>query len=70
MQSTWWNTLKKWETMSFSVNDHLIDKRSTWSFDQWSLWHELNIELTEMIILLIEDVNDDQALHSKLLRLL
>ncbi len=37
---------------------------------QWSLWHELNIELTEMIILLIEDVNDDQALHSKLLRLL
>ncbi len=56
--------------MSFSVNDHLIDKKSTWSFDQWSLWHELNVELAEMIILLIEDENDDQVLHSKLLRLL
>ncbi len=55
--------------MSFSVNDHLIDKKSTWSFNQWSFWHELNIELAEMIILLIEDKNNDQALHSKLLRL-
>ncbi len=55
--------------MNFSVNDHLIDKKSTWSFDQWTLWHELNVELAEMIILLIEDENDNQALHSKLLRL-
>ncbi len=51
--------------MSFSVNDHSIDKRSIWSFDQWSFWHELNIELAEMIILLIKDENDDQALHLK-----
>ncbi len=38
-------------------------------FSQWSFWHELNVELAEMIILLIEDENDNQALHSKLLRL-
>ncbi len=55
--------------MNFSVNDHLIDKRSIWSFNQWLLWHESNVELAEMIILLIEDENDDQALHLKLLHL-
>ncbi len=55
--------------MNSSVNDYLIDKKSIWSFDQWTLWHELNIELAEMIILLTEDENDDQALHLKLLRL-
>ena len=55
--------------MSFSVNDYLINKRSTWSFDQWSFWHELNVELAETIILLIKDKNDNQALYSKLLRL-
>ena len=54
----------------FSVNDHSIDKKSTWSFDQWTLWHESNIELAEMIILLIKDENDNQALHLKMLRLL
>ncbi len=53
--------------MSFSVNDHSINKKSTWFFNQWSFWHELNVELAEMIILLIEDENDNQALHLKLL---
>ena len=56
--------------MSFSVNDYLINKKSIWFFNQWSFWHELNIKLAEMIILLIEDENDDQVLHSKLLCLL
>jgi hypothetical protein len=43
--------------MSFSVNDHLIDKKSIWSFSQWSFWHELNVKSVKMIILLIEDEN-------------
>ncbi len=41
--------------MSFSVNDHSINKKSTWFFDQWSFWHESNIRLVEMIILLIQN---------------
>jgi len=55
--------------VNLSVNDHSIDKKSIQSFDQWSLWYESNIKLIKMIILLIEDENDNQMLHSKLLRL-
>ncbi len=54
--------------MSFSVNNHSIDKRSTWSFDQWSFWHELNIELAETIILLFQMSNDTQLWVSLFLK--
>ncbi len=55
--------------MSFSVRNHSINKKSIWFFNQWLFWHESNTKLAKMIILLIENENNNQALHSELLRL-